>query len=426
MKNKKLNLVYDLWEGDTPVANGRNFVDKDYKLRSVEGLLNFYGFKNYKRNKLEEIPNNPDENFYYFLNNGQDIFNLIYDLKKLPLSSSVIEYLKKYENFYVVILTEHEYEPEKAFTKVLEKIDEVGLKHKKFYFVNNNARLDDYKIKYNTEMNVHYIRFLPKITARNFLEFESKFVENKEGNLFMCHNRTPKSHRYSLLVLLKKYNILNEFDWSLVMGWEHKNRNLNVTDYQFYRNIFTNNEIDRVLNEINYFNSIDIKKSRFENNHTWFDNIDGHGDIDWNKTYETMSFQHNYINCITESAYFVEDIHITEKSIKPMYFYQLPIFLATQNHVKKLKEIYNFDVFEDLINHDYDDIFDPRERFFRFFNELTRLVRDKNKVIDFYKNNERRLWENKSKAISLFTDKTDYNFFEGLIYKNEKNTNNWM
>jgi hypothetical protein len=139
-----------------------------------------------------------------------------------------------------------------------------------------------------------------------------------------------------------------------------------------------------------------------------------------------MSFQHNYINCITESAYFVEDIHITEKSIKPMYFYQLPIFLATQNHVKKLKEIYNFDVFEDLINHDYDDIFDPRERFFRFFNELTRLVRDKNKVIDFYKNNERRLWENKSKAISLFTDKTDYNFFEGLIYKNEKNTNNWM
>lgn len=420
---EKLNLVYDIWDGGYPQPNGRIYVDKDYKLRSIEGLLNFYNFKNYKRCRLEEIPTHSDEFFYYFLNNGQDIYNLIYDLKKLPLSDNVINYLRDNNNFFVVIVTEHEYEPEKAFTKLLEKIDEIGLPHHKFHFINNNAKLYEYRNKYKTSLNVHYIRFLPKITARNFLCFESKYVQEKTGNLFMCHNRTPKSHRYALLTLLKKYNILNEFDWSLVMGWEHKRRNQNVTDFQFYRNIFTNNEIDRIKPEIDYFNNIEIKKSKFENDHTWFDNIDGHGEIDWNRTYETKSFQHNYINCITESAYFVNDIHITEKSIKPLYFYQLPIFLATQDHVKTLKEIYGFDVFEDLINHEYDVIFDPRERFFKFFNELMRLIKEKNKIIDFYNKNERRLWENKSKAIALFTDQTDFNYFHNLIHRNEKGLN---
>ena len=62
MKNKKLNLVYDLWDGETPIPNGRNLVDKDYKLRGVEGLLNFYA------RKVESI---------YHLNTSHFLFQIV-------------------------------------------------------------------------------------------------------------------------------------------------------------------------------------------------------------------------------------------------------------------------------------------------------------------------------------------------------------
>lgn len=413
-----LNLVYDLWEGNVPIENGKKIVKGEFKVRKVEGLLNFYKFRNCKSYRLDEIKNKPNENFYYFINNIQDIHSMMKDIGGLPMSIEVIDYLKSLDNFYLAFVSEHEYEPEKAMTLLIHHLDIVGIPHKKVYFINNNSNLNDYKKKYNTEINVHSIRFLPKITALNISHFESRYNSEKEGCLFMCHNRTPKPHRYSLLVLLKKYNILHEFDWSLVMGWEHKKRNLNGIDYQFYRNIFNNNEIERIKPEIDYFNGLDIKKSMFEEDKTWFDDYENHGRINWGKIFELKSYENNYINCVTESAYFVDDVHISEKSIKPMYFFQLPIFLASHNHVSKLKEIYNFDLFEDIINHDYDTIFDPRERFFKFFNEVTRLVKNRSSIIEFYNKNERRLWENKIKVMSLADDNHDFNFFKTLIYKN--------
>jgi hypothetical protein len=38
---------------------------------------------------------------------------------------------------------------------------------------------------------------------------EPKFLENKTGTFFLCHNRSPKSHRYALLTLLKHENIID-------------------------------------------------------------------------------------------------------------------------------------------------------------------------------------------------------------------------
>lgn len=46
-------------------------------------------------------------------------------------------------------------------------------------------------------------------------------------------------------------------------------------------------------------------------------------------------------------------LFITEKTVKAFAYHQIPIFLATMNHVKKLREL-GFDVFDDIVDHSYD------------------------------------------------------------------------
>ena len=76
-------------------------------------------------------------------------------------------------------------------------------------------------------------------------------------------------------------------------------------------------------------------------------------------------------------------------------YYQIPLFVATYNHVKYLRETYNFDMFDDLINHSYDDEFDDKKRLSLIIDEIGRLIENKDKVIEFYKNNVSRIKKNK-------------------------------
>ena len=76
---------------------------------------------------------------------------------------------------------------------------------------------------------------------------------------------------------------------------------------------------------------------------------------------------HAFVNFVMESAY--ENIYdswnvpfITEKSIKPFAWGQVPIFLNFSNSLYKLREL-GFDLFDDIIDHSYD--FEP--------NKLTRI-----------------------------------------------------
>ena len=56
-------------------------------------------------------------------------------------------------------------------------------------------------------------------------------------------------------------------------------------------------------------------------------------------------FKNTYINIVTETYFDFKkyDIHITEKSFKPFYYFQLPIFLAPPNHIKMMREEYDLD-----------------------------------------------------------------------------------
>ena len=62
------------------------------------------------------------------------------------------------------------------------------------------------------------------------------------------------------------------------------------------------------------------------------------------------TFKNSYVNIVTETDFSDDVIHITEKSLKPFYYYQLPIFVAPHNHLSELRKIYGFDMFDDIID----------------------------------------------------------------------------
>ena len=129
------------------------------------------------------------------------------------------------------------------------------------------------------------------------------------------------------------------------------------------------------------------------------------------------NYINSYVNLVTETKFFDNEnvIQISEKSFKPFFYYQFPMILATHHHIKAMKEKYDFDFFDDVIDHSYDNEPDQKKRFNLFVNEVKRLHDNKENLIEFYRNNQVRFEINKNKVISIMNNDSDYIFFRSLI-----------
>ncbi len=423
-----LNLVYDDWHHNAaqPNINGEKEFGAN-NFRRIDGLMNFYEFKNFKRFRLTEVKNYPDENFYYVIGHIHEIGHALKAHNILPLPTKVIKHLKENPNLYVIFLNEHEVETEETVIGIEKWVIDKGIDPKQIYVINNNYNLKKYKEDNNLSLNVHTIKFLPIKVAKELDMHDTDFITNKQSEFFVSHNRTPKVHRYALLVLLKKNKLLQEVDWSLVMGWNHKMDMKHTTITTFYHELFTEKEIQKMKPEIDFFEEIDIKKSRYEDNIDWFDkDWDSHVKslpfhIEWNRVYEKQTYENSYVNITTESCFRRDNVvHLSEKTFKPLFFNQYPLYVASMNHVKTVKDVYGFDVFEDILDHSYDSESDQRKRLFKLFDEIKRVYKNKDNFISNYINLKDRFENNKKLVLELLNNKDDVDFFTSLIENKKK------
>lgn len=63
----------------------------------------------------------------------------------------------------------------------------------------------------------------------------------------------------------------------------------------------------------------------------------------------------------------------TEKTDKCFYMGQIPVFLAKKGYATMLRDVYGFDIFDDIVDHSYDNIVDPMARIDAVAQECTRL-----------------------------------------------------
>ena len=413
----KFNLVYDSWDdkNNKPLQpNCKILYDEFFFKDTIDAvLLDFnIGEEYINRYKLSDIEKYPNKKFFYFITLIPDVMKNRILSGKTPILPEVIECWKLYKNFNVIIIEQQESESRQTFLELNNWTKNLNLNQTQLWLCNNNPRLNEYKIELDSNINIHSTRHLINYATSCMLSSIGliEFKPYKNGYFFLCHNKKPRPNRYGILVLLKRYNILDDVDWSLVDGKIFDKENY----LPFYYNVFNDIDINEFKLEIEYFNNISQKRSIFEEDKKWFNDYL----TPWNYIYEKDTYENAYVNIVTETNFEVETIHITEKSFKPFLALQFPLILATKDHIKEIKKTYNLDFFDDIINHDYDDVEDPRERLFRFFDEVKRIHDNKDFFINFYINNKDRFIENQNKIIRISNENYDKNFLLSLI-KNE-------
>lgn len=381
---------------------------------------NFKYISEESHDEFEKILNRIKSNFSFDyhevnfeFNNNQKLYYVIdqrfTNFKQDILSEKIKNRLLHDDNFYLIIYSAHESLDISNFNFLKNLFINYNINEKKVHLINNGANLNELQIKSNTNFNIHRLNILSNNKINDMItSTNSQFKKDKLGKFFMTFNKEDKTHRYGLLILLKKYNLLEITNWSFLPT------NKRQINSDRLKKIMNDDLIVSLEGEIEYFKNLESKFSDYEIGHHYdYNNV-----IKLTMNENSLNYENSYVNLTTESVFDEREdiIHITEKSFKPFYYYQFPLIMASENHIKKMKELYNLDFFEDIIDYSYDSIVDDVERLKSYFNEILRINNNKKLFVDFYNNNQDRFEKNKQKIIKiknlLFND---YQYFTNLI-----------
>jgi hypothetical protein len=400
------NKIFNFFDSD-PMGEGEKLLNSlNDHVDQLKVNLSKFICKNF--NYIEN-GYNKNENYYYLMNQSKVQTFLTIKGSEDPFTKLLIEKVNDNNNFYILIHSEHESLDEKNFKDLDRVITEKGIDQNKIFLINNGLNLEEYKEKYKSNFNIYTFNSLSRIKIIDMMRTgDINFESNKNGKFFMTFNKEPKRHRYGLLCLLKKHNLLENTNWSMVPTFN------NNRDENFYKPIFDNKTINYLKDEIQYFKDLEFKFSDFE-----IDNVFSYRSvIDLTQIENGINYENTYVNLTTESVFDEREniVHITEKTYKPFFYYQFPLILASENHIKTVKEKYKLDLYEDIINYDYDNEVDDKKRLELYFKEVLRLYGMKEEIKEFYVKNKNRFENNKIKIIEILgLIKEDYQYFTNLI-----------
>jgi len=181
---------------------------------------------------------------------------------------------------------------------------------------------------------------------RRYLKRKTGFGKVKNPKKFLMFNRRIRDHRFIFLSHMFKKNLLSQFFMSFdkMEFTEVENRYFDL--HETYNLNLSKKELENlamltplVLDNSNF--------STFPMEHEWID---------------TENFySRSFINIVSETNFENNQIHLTEKTFKPILFKQPFIMLGPPNTLNCLKKL-GFWTFSNFWNEDYDTVVDPVER----------------------------------------------------------------
>lgn len=119
-----------------------------------------------------------------------------------------------------------------------------------------------------------------------------------------------------------------------------------------------------------------------------------------------------FVNLTMETSYDYDVVpthwnlpFMTEKTTKPFLWNQVPVFLAPPKSIPLMREV-GYDLFDDLIDHSYDDELDPYKRLVMVIDQLEKMC---SQPIEhwqkFRRDNQKRFDMNRFAALELFQNK---------------------
>ncbi len=425
--SKKLNLVYE-WIGPRgPLTNNRIPSVADF----ISGIIepssgidhnhyqypHFYQrFKNVNLCSTSKIPDGP---FIYEFNfaskHYSDVLGIFSDshgfLSNAHISETVQEKIKNKVGYLMITILYESYFSDNFLLAMTNYFKRKNVPLSQVIYVSNCANgkeiYEDFCQRHSLipEINIEYFPTfrVDKTDVAQVID-KYKFVHYRPGpreKTFLNFNRRYSDHRLIFYTAMSKKNLLDQFFISMSNIQPENNRtyvdNVKYTASKYPMFEFTEQDIL----EANKHLPLILDNTNF-NSYPMENTVDA----------VEYFYKNSLINIVSETFFFDKQIHITEKTFKPIAFKQPFIMLGSYGSLKHLHDL-GFKTFSQFWNEDYDNIQDNAQRML----EVLKIVDDVSKwssdqkikfsqdVKEIIEYNFLHLWTMQDKEIDMFVEK---------------------
>jgi len=229
---------------------------------------------------------------------------------------------------------------------------------------------------------------------KNYITLEPVLGKNFDSTTtFLSLNRNQRPHRAMLVSLLYKLGLQdlgliscmfkdkvdNLFEYT---GWESDKQGLFEEGFKIFKQ-----------EQLSIIDSYDIYDCGPNDNVSNF------------KNKLTPYYQNTFVEIITETSYAELCYNLTEKTLNSIYGCCFPILLCSKGSVSFLRNM-GMDMFDDVVDHSYDDILDPTDRIYRAITDNKEILVNIEHTKELWKTHKHRFINNID-----FAKTTLYNFY---------------
>lgn len=388
-QSKKLNFVYE-WVGPNgPLTNNRipNLVDFMSSITKVDfvkkgfphdAIQTPHFYQRFKNNAVFWSPCNlPTDIFFYELNfhnyHYRDILGAFKHnnglIDNIKVSHTVIDRILD-KSAYILITLLHE-----------GYVDDLFLKSMTEYFKNKKVPLSqiiyvtncqnvkeiykDFCLRNSIpeEINVEHFPVFrnDKCDIEEIIKSQDPYIPGKREKKFLCFNRRYNEHRLFVYLDFFKRNILNQTYMSMAKDQPESGRSF-IENAKYF---VENRKAFKFTIEDVYDASTLLPLTLDNSNFSKYPMESSTNDV-------IDFYKNSYINIITETYFFNNVRHITEKTYKPIAFMQPFIIFAAPGTLAYLRSL-GFKTFNQFWDESYDDILDHEVRFLTIMNLIERI-----------------------------------------------------
>ena len=198
---------------------------------------------------------------------------------------------------------------------------------------------------------------------------------------FVSLNNMPRMHRYLTVmyllgigadrfghISLNPVELESYSSWQDFKGWwRHNNQRMDIAAFDQYDDIF-----DKGFRRIKQQDGYRVRSHR-----EWAGGSKIKNQLQHNFTNNLIPtfYDHTVLEIVTETLFFQEGGIISEKYVNTVYGKNLPILICFPGVVSRLRQL-GFDMYDDVVDHGYDEIDDPLLRLVTALETNRRLLMD--------------------------------------------------
>lgn len=288
--------------------------------------------------------------------------------------------------------------------------------------VNDNLAIDELKQfceshpEQNFIISIYHLNLQKELTISNlYLDtiiptyFTENYTHCKKKNIssrWLCLNSNTKVHKVMTVCYLLSKEYYENGDITFDMNTP------TLVKYDQYKNI---TKISPKLKE-------DFAKgyARFKSKDFNLLNIPKLNQQDLRVAYNYNTellpiFENSGIEIITGTMFFEKIPALSEKEIQSLYAKNFPIYINGVGMVREIQKLFDIDVFDDIIDHSYDEIENHFERLAAAIDLNQHLLNGSTNIKELWYDNQKRFEENCHKMDNLFHEGTYH-----TVYNHEK------